>query len=275
MKKSLVILSFAFIFLLSVSIVSAGWFSDLFSGKSTGDAVITGEMTQEDCDKTCEPDSGTLSGSDNQYCACPGVSIGETPINIRQGTGFTSIAGTNLQIAVRSIDIATRTTEVVVKEPNGVLETVTVASDGSAILRSGEKLTIGSVETTGGLFRRGATVEVSVTAPGDDVSRLGGEEGAESSKEHTHLSDYKYVTQKLEISTTKLLSGKVDCKRFGKDYVVLGGGFSVSGNVNDVLIDGPTTSNIYEVKLAGPTSGIMYATCARIETTLHQFSQDY
>ena len=35
-RKSLVIISFAFIFLLSMSIVSASWFSDLFGGSSTG-----------------------------------------------------------------------------------------------------------------------------------------------------------------------------------------------------------------------------------------------
>ena len=39
MKKSLVIISFAFIFLLSVSMVSASWFSELFSGKTSGSAI--------------------------------------------------------------------------------------------------------------------------------------------------------------------------------------------------------------------------------------------
>ena len=38
-QKSLVIMSFAFIFLLSMSIVSAGWFSELFSGKATGSSI--------------------------------------------------------------------------------------------------------------------------------------------------------------------------------------------------------------------------------------------
>ncbi len=45
MKKSLVIISFAFIFLLTLSVVSAGWFSDLFSERTTGEAVrITGDV---------------------------------------------------------------------------------------------------------------------------------------------------------------------------------------------------------------------------------------
>ncbi len=51
------IVSFAFIFLLSVSVVSAGWFSDLFSVKTTGDAVITGYASCPNCasDETCSP----------------------------------------------------------------------------------------------------------------------------------------------------------------------------------------------------------------------------
>ncbi|MBI2056956.1 hypothetical protein HYT91_01750 [Candidatus Pacearchaeota archaeon] len=43
MKKSTVIISFAFIFLLSVSFVSASWFSELFSGKTSGSAIKLGQ----------------------------------------------------------------------------------------------------------------------------------------------------------------------------------------------------------------------------------------
>ncbi|MDP2672281.1 MAG: hypothetical protein Q8O84_00515 [Nanoarchaeota archaeon] len=49
MKKSLVIISFAFIFLLSMSIVSASWLGDLFDGKSkTSGSVITQDNQQID-----------------------------------------------------------------------------------------------------------------------------------------------------------------------------------------------------------------------------------
>jgi len=54
MKKSLVIISFAFIFLLSVSMVSASWFSELFSGKSkTSGSIITQDFQKAPDVKKC------------------------------------------------------------------------------------------------------------------------------------------------------------------------------------------------------------------------------
>ncbi len=62
------LISFAFIFLLSMSIVSAGWFSELFSKKSTGEITITGNVAgctkagKTNCENCAKPSSCQLRG---------------------------------------------------------------------------------------------------------------------------------------------------------------------------------------------------------------------
>ncbi len=102
---------------------------------------------------------------------------------------------------------------------------------------------------------------------------------------HTHLSDYRYVTSKLLIISVLdngLVQGEINCNQFGADYVVLGGGFFLKNAVEKgIKINGPINNKIYLVALytnaINPTSpdyGEVFATCARIEPTLHDFGLD-
>ena len=95
MKKSLMIISFAFIFLLSMSIVSASWFSDLFGGSSTG--VPTG-VRADSTNRVSLRSSGSsstsfcprgwtqifylLNGNENKCCVPYSGGTGEPPIGI-------------------------------------------------------------------------------------------------------------------------------------------------------------------------------------------------
>ena len=74
MKKSLVIISFAFIFLLSMSIVSASWFSDLFDGSSTGVSTnrvslrSSGSSSTSFCPRGWTQIFYLLNGNENKCC---------------------------------------------------------------------------------------------------------------------------------------------------------------------------------------------------------------
>src|SRR3989344_9655640 len=74
MKKSLVIISFAFIFLLSMSIVSASWFSDLFDGSSTGVSTnrvslrSSGSSSTSFCPRGWTQIFYSLNGKENKCC---------------------------------------------------------------------------------------------------------------------------------------------------------------------------------------------------------------
>ena len=73
-RKSLVIISFAFIFLLSMSIVSASWFSDLFDGSSTGVSTnrvslrSSGSGSTSFCPRGWTQIFYLLNGNENKCC---------------------------------------------------------------------------------------------------------------------------------------------------------------------------------------------------------------
>ncbi len=106
-------------------------------------------------------------------------------------------------------------------------------------------------------------------------------ESGGDTKGHTHLVDYKYVTEKLNLKTqTKVyneFTGKIDCVGFGKNYVVLGGGYILSPKVNAGYIietNGPESNHVYSVELRDYNiqyqnlTGNIFATCARLENAI-------
>ena len=104
---------------------------------------------------------------------------------------------------------------------------------------------------------------------------------------HTHLSDYEYVMTNLSSNATfsKFIVGQIDCSQFGSDYVALGGGYYLNNGIGNLIeyyvyINGPVSLSLYRVEIYNDGAnqnlfGKIYATCARVEPTLHQFSQDY
>ena len=102
---------------------------------------------------------------------------------------------------------------------------------------------------------------------------------------HTHLSDYRYVeTNLINGTNNQFITGQIDCLQFGLDYVALGGGYYLNNGIGNsigyyVYLNGPKELSSYVVGIFNsanqPLSGKIYATCARVEPTLHQFSQDY
>ncbi len=150
-----------------------------------------------------------------------------------------------------------------------------IAVGKTATNAEGNQVTVTAVRKS---FFRGTRVDVEVI-PANEVPK---EAGTATGTGHTHLSDYQHKWKLLTLTNWtgnpnyQSLSGEIDCAtEFGNDYVVLGGGFSISGMNSKVLTNGPVTSTLYKVEMMGPASGAMYATCARIEPTLHQFSLDY
>ncbi len=99
---------------------------------------------------------------------------------------------------------------------------------------------------------------------------------------HTHLSDYKWISQPLTILQTpnyNQIYGEANC---GSGYVVLGGGFSLNNAPRTggytIRSDGPVSENGHYVAIDDQSktigSGVVYATCAKREPTLHLFGQD-
>ncbi len=168
-----------------------------------------------------------------------------------------------------------------VQTPTGDTELVRVAE--------GETAKVGDVEisasslTRGTLFTRGgANVEIDVPKSASSVAKIATGTGAVTG--HTHLTDYRHGTGKLFMAGIGLVQGIISCKtEFGNDYVVLGGGFQLTDALErGILINGPDIDERYRVSLnvnatnyTLPNYGKIYATCARIEPTLHQFGQDY
>lgn len=103
---------------------------------------------------------------------------------------------------------------------------------------------------------------------------------------HTHLSDYRFAVKSMAVvllNPYNQIYGSIDCSEFGQGYVVLGGGYSLnnvptSGNwyaATDDLSD-PITYQVLINDISKQIGGgVMHATCAKVEPTLHQFGQDY
>ena len=92
MKKSLVIISFAFIFLLSMSIVSAGFFDWI-----TGDAIRkeqTGVKLPTSSGSGCNPACKAGEDCVNKQCV-PGNPSGPTGISSARGDGFSRSSETS------------------------------------------------------------------------------------------------------------------------------------------------------------------------------------
>ncbi len=285
-NKNLVIVSFAFILLLSVSIVSAGFF-DWITGRAAGEGGGGGSCSgsgdneycndislESNCASPCTWNAEAVSRG-GEHCINP-----KQPCPMRVGAGFASVAGAGTQVAIQSADATLGTVNAVVKDSTGNLRTVTVSANTQTKLPSGEVLKVGTIEQ-GGLFRRGAEVNIVVVPAGEGVgASVGGVAGTVTGA-HTHLTDYRYLSAPLIKKTGtgfNSFSQTLKCDAFGLDYVVLGGGFQLldltgqSQASYDVLTNGPIDQHIYGVDIkdysASVGEGKIFATCARLEQAI-------
>ena len=66
MKKNLILITLLLNILLLSSFVSAGW----FTGRYSGNVVITGDFTEESCNIACGTEGGTIDYAGDKNCAC-------------------------------------------------------------------------------------------------------------------------------------------------------------------------------------------------------------
>ncbi len=202
------------------------------------------------------------------------VSAGITGYLVSRGGG---IADSGYKATLQKVE---GTTAIIsVATPSGTTEVVRVAEGETA--KVGDAEISASDLTRGTLFKRGGA-DVSVDVASSPVGKIAISSG--SATGHTHLTDYRHGTGKLFMAGIGLVQGIISCKtEFGNDYVVLGGGFQLTDALETgIIINGPDIDERYRVALnvnatnnTLPNYGKVYATCARIEPTLHQFSQDY
>ena len=180
-------------------------------------------------------------------------------------------------------------TVVVENTETGSTETVQVAEGEIATTSEGTEVTIQNVRT-GSLFRR-AGGEISVVPASKASSVAGIATGGNALGDHTHLSDYDISGRNLATfirnpANTNNVYVELPCY---PGTVPIDAGFNLEFNTptsTDRLPVIQWKHHDYQtyyigfwdpdgIIITGPNDSWGYVYCAKVEPTLHQFSQDY
>ncbi|KHO55258.1 MAG: hypothetical protein QT10_C0004G0045 [archaeon GW2011_AR19] len=206
-----------------------------------------------------------------------------------------ALSSDGVSATLKSVDRFGTVTVAVEDTKTGIVETVQVKEGGTAITSRGDVVTARDFRRKS-LFRKEAA-EINVQSPVAGIAA-----GSGISTGHTHLSDFKYITKTLNAQyfsngvlgsniPQNVFDGIINCvSEMGTSEVIaLSGGYKITWNdpfngKGEVITQENgqvyNTEKAYAVSVVDPraddlASVEMVTLCARVEPTLHQFSQDY